>query len=98
MGSWPAVTLNKRAQSRTLLAKGPTQSKDLDKGITPKALTRDQLGLSPVTPHIAEGCRIEPPVSVPKEAQTSRAATAAPEPLEEPPGQSCKFQGLRPCR
>src|SRR2546421_9138459 len=30
--------------------------------------------------------RIEPPVSVPSAAGTSRAATAAPEPLLEPPG------------
>jgi hypothetical protein len=49
------MTCNKRAQSRALLAKGPTQSSDLDKGITPKELTLDQLGFRPVTPHMAEG-------------------------------------------
>jgi hypothetical protein len=62
------MTLSKRAQSRALLAKGPTQSSDLDKGITPYELTLDQLGFRPVTPHMAEGWRIDPPVSVPNDA------------------------------
>ena len=34
----------------------------------------------------AAGCRIEPPVSVPVAAGAMRAATAAAEPPEEPPG------------
>jgi hypothetical protein len=49
------MTFSKRAQSRALLAKGPTQSSDLDRGITPNELTLDQLGFKPVTPHIADG-------------------------------------------
>jgi hypothetical protein len=49
------MTFNNRAQSRAFLAKGPTQSNDLDKVITPNELTLDQLGFKPVTPHIADG-------------------------------------------
>ena len=42
----------------------------------------------PDTPDIAAGCRIEPPVSVPVAAGAMRAATAAAEPPELPPGAS----------
>ena len=40
----------------------------------------------PVMPVIAAGWRMEPPVSVPVAAGHRRAATAADEPPEEPPG------------
>jgi hypothetical protein len=49
----------------------------------------------PVTPQRAAGCRIEPPVSVAVAAGASRAATAAAEPPEEPPGTMAGFHGLR---
>jgi len=49
----------------------------------------------PVTPHIAAGWRIEPPVSVPVATGTRPAATAAAEPPEEPPGIAARSQGLR---
>ena len=42
----------------------------------------------PTTPQSAAGWRIEPPVSVPIAAGQSRAATAAVEPPELPPGTS----------
>jgi hypothetical protein len=41
--------------------------------------------LSPTTPHAAAGSRIEPPVSVPSAPAARPAATAAPEPLLDPP-------------
>ena len=63
--------------------------------MAPARLTRVTVGLRPVTPHIAAGWRSEPPVSVPSEPKTMRAATAAAEPLEEPPGTWSVFQGLR---
>ena len=50
--------------------------------------------MSPVTPHSAAGWRIEPPVSVAVAAGTSRAATAAAEPPEEPPGTRAASQGF----
>src|SRR5829696_10481650 len=42
----------------------------------------------------AAGWRIEPPVSVPVAAGTNRAATAAAEPPDEPPGTSDGLQGF----
>ena len=45
-------------------------------------------------PQHAAGCRIEPPVSVPVVAGTRRAATAAAEPPDEPPGIACVSQGF----
>jgi len=46
-------------------------------------------------PVSAAGWRIEPPVSVPVAAGAMRAATAAAEPPEEPPGTRLVSQGLR---
>jgi hypothetical protein len=51
--------------------------------------------LSPTIPLSAAGCRIDPPVSVPSAPNTIRAATAAAEPPELPPGLSSRFQGFR---
>ena len=60
-------------------------SSDHDSGITPARLTRPYVGLSPTTPQQAAGSRIEPPVSLPSVPRTNPAATAAAEPLDEPP-------------
>src|SRR5271166_295300 len=49
----------------------------------------------PQTPDSDAGWRIEPPVSVPVAAGTSRAATAADEPPELPPATQATFQGFR---
>src|SRR6202453_3663301 len=46
-------------------------------------------------PHQEAGPRIEPPVSVPIAAIARPAATAAPEPEDEPPGSCAVFHGLR---
>src|SRR6266550_1348101 len=46
-------------------------------------------------PHSAAGPRIEPPVSELSAAGTNPAATAAPEPLDEPPVKCSRFHGLR---
>ena len=46
-------------------------------------------------PQNAAGPRIEPPVSEPVAPCTSPAASAAPEPLLEPPGMWSRFHGLR---
>ena len=45
-------------------------------------------------PQSEEGMRIEPPVSVPSAPAQSPAATAAPEPLLDPPGIRSAPQGL----
>src|ERR1700704_3876580 len=46
-------------------------------------------------PFAAAGPRIEPPVSDPSVAGANPAATAAPEPEEEPAGEWSRFHGLR---
>ena len=74
-----------RAQSRTVRVSGPTLSQEKLSGITPLRLTRVCVGFSPTVPHAAAGRRIEPPVSDPSAAKVNRDATAAPDPLEEPP-------------
>ena len=78
----------------TEFAKGPTQSKELDGGYTPFLLTRPKVGFKPKTPQHAAGIRIEPPVSVPRVKSACLAATAAAEPLEDPPGISSGYLGL----
>ena len=49
----------------------------------------------PVMPQKLAGWRIEPPVSVPVAAGSRRAATAAAEPPDEPPGTRAASHGLR---
>src|SRR6185312_10542775 len=49
----------------------------------------------PTVPVTCAGWRIEPPVSVPSASGASKAATAAAEPPEEPPGTLVRSQGLR---
>ena len=46
-------------------------------------------------PEKAAGPRIEPPVSEPSEPTARPAASAVPEPLEDPPGMWSRFHGLR---
>ena len=49
----------------------------------------------PMMPQQVAGLRTEPPVSVPSAAGAMPAASAAPEPLDEPPGCRSRFHGLR---
>lgn len=63
--------------------------------MVPNRLTRVWVPFMPNTPHMAAGMRMEPPVSEPSAPNTTRAAVAAPEPLEEPPVMWSGFQGLR---
>src|SRR5580704_1772113 len=46
------------------------------------------------TPHIAPGCRIDPPVSVPSDATANPAATAAADPPLDPPGMRSVASGF----
>src|SRR5688572_29264664 len=61
----------------------------------PRRLTRQYVGLSPTIPQHAAGLRIDPPVSVPVAPGQRNAATAAPEPPLEPPGERSRAHGLR---
>src|SRR6202022_731676 len=56
--------------------------------------TRPYVGFSPTQPHSAAGCLIEPPVSDPRAAKASSAATAAAEPPLDPPGVHVVSQGF----
>ena len=62
----------------------------------PCRLTRPKVGRSPDTPQLVDGPMIDPHVSVPIANGTSPAATADPEPLEEPPLHVPGSHGLRP--
>jgi DNA-binding transcriptional LysR family regulator len=57
--------------------------------------SRPKVGLRPKTPHSDAGTRIEPLVSEPSVSATCPAATAAPEPPEEPPAMRDGSCGLR---
>src|SRR2546422_3599143 len=94
-GSNPAMTCRTMAQSSTQRASGPQWSKVYELGRTPPRPTRPKVGIRPDTPHSEAGPRIEPPVSEPSAIGTSPAATAAPEPLEDPPVKRAKSHGLR---
>src|SRR5262247_4130353 len=61
----------------------------------PQREQRPYVGLMPTVPVSAAGWRIEPPVSVAVAPRQSRAATAADEPPDEPPGTSAVFDPLR---
>src|ERR1051325_1311295 len=58
-------------------------------------LTRPYVGFNPTMPQQAAGPRIEPPVSVPVAPGQRNAATAAPEPPLDPPGERSSAHGLR---
>ena len=63
--------------------------------MTPARLTSPNVGMRPTTPQSDAGPRIDPPVSEPSATGTRPAATAAPEPVEEPPVKCARFHGLR---
>jgi hypothetical protein len=53
--------------------------------MAPARLIRPTVVFKPVTPQKCAGILIEPPVSEPNAAKVSRAATAAPDPDDDPP-------------
>src|SRR5262245_45447653 len=63
--------------------------------MTPPTGTRPCDPLNPTTPQYAAGRRIEPTVCEPSASGAIRAATAAAEPAEEPPGVWLRFHGFR---
>src|SRR2546421_4419413 len=93
-GSGPAIAATISAQSSAVRASGPTVSSVNESGIALARLTRPLVGFSPVTPQKCAGMRIDPPVSEPSAAGMSRAATAEPDPDDEPPVMCVGFHGL----
>ena len=66
-------------------------------GMTPLLETKPSVGFSPTIPHVADGQRIEPSVSVPTAIAARLAAIAAPEPELEPHGFLSKIYGFFVC-
>jgi hypothetical protein len=64
-------------------------------GFTPVSGVHPKVGFSPTTPQKEAGRMTEPAVCVPIAAGTMRAATAAADPLDEPPGVREGSRGLR---
>ena len=73
---------------------GPAWSSDGASGRTPSSGTSPCSPLSPTIPQNADGRRIDPTVCVPIATGTWRAATAAADPDEEPPGVCAIDHGL----
>ena len=91
----PERRLSASAASPTVFEKIPSVSRESDTGFTPVRLMLPKLGFRPTTPQNAAGRIIEPPVCVPIASGTMRSATAAAEPLEDPPGVCAGLCGLR---
>src|SRR5262249_29570213 len=84
-----------RAASKTVRAIGPGVSSEEANATKPYRDEPPYVGFTPTSPHMAAGCRMDPPVSVPMASGTSHAATAAAEPPDDPPGTLARFHGLR---
>src|SRR5712691_22345 len=72
--------------SSTERAIAPTVSRLSVLTCMPAGGKRPRLGLNPTTPQYAAGRMTEPPVCVPIASGTMKSATAAAEPLDDPPG------------
>src|ERR1700759_3535860 len=82
------------ATSSTRRANGPQESRSATDGMIPVRETRPSVGFRPTRPHQAAGMRTEPPESVPSAPKHMRVATAAAEPLDEPPVTRSGAHGL----
>ena len=89
-----ASTSRRRATSSTVRAIGPGLSWLTLIGTTPRVGTAPTVGLMPATPLSEAGQVIDPSVSVPIDKGARPAATAAPEPEDEPPGLRSNAHGL----
>src|SRR5205807_851067 len=94
-GSGPPMICRMIARSRTQAAMGPGWSMEAARGTTPSVLTRPYVGLHPAMPQYDAGRVIEPPVCEPSAPRHMPQASAAAEPLLEPPGVRSRFHGLR---
>src|SRR5687768_15771083 len=93
----PTIASSNVTASATVRHIGPAVSCECAIGITPERETKPRVGLMPTMPLIDDGQRIEPSVSVPIATAAKLAATAAPEPDDEPHGLRSKIYGLRVC-
>ncbi|KAG0732588.1 hypothetical protein G6F50_017681 [Rhizopus delemar] len=80
------MTEAKSATSGTDRAKPPTVSRDSARLFTPARGTAPNVGLKPTMPQYEAGRMMEPAVCEPSAKGTMSSATAAADPLDEPPG------------
>src|ERR1700723_2384881 len=93
-GSAPAIKPRSTAHSSAGRPPGPRVAGDCDTAIAPARLTRPTVVFNPVPPQKCAGIRMEPPVSEPSAANVNRAATAEPDPDDEPPVTWPNLKGL----
>jgi len=91
----PAITWYNNEASATVRARGPTWSSVQLSGTIPSQGSSPLVGFNPTQPQMAAGMRIDPPVSVPIDAQPMPAATAAADPPLEPPADRVVSHGFR---
>src|SRR5262245_57541380 len=84
------------AQSSAVWQIGPSLSIVQLRAMAPCRLTRPYVGRSPGRPRNPDGARMEPAVRDPMARGTRPAATAAPEPLDDPPHHDFLSHGFRP--
>src|SRR3989441_12049736 len=94
--SGPAIASSTVAQSSAVRAIGPSLSSVHESAIAPLRETRPYVGRRPVIPQYADGVPMDPEVSEPIANGTSPPATAAADPLDDPPDQRSVFHSLRP--
>ncbi|MCY1300953.1 hypothetical protein D9M70_505410 [compost metagenome] len=88
IGCSPAITASAIAQSATVPASGPSESRLGDSGKAPSSGMRRAVGLKPTMPFNAAGMRTEPPVSEPMAMSQVPSAAETPAPEDDPPGMS----------
>ena len=79
---------------RLLTVPPPPPSRHIPK-IIPTYTIRSAVGFRPYTPHIWQGMRMLPPISVPIPMTDPPPPISAPSPPEDPPGARFKLWGLR---
>src|SRR4029079_8482817 len=87
LASGPATDSSTSEQSAAVRAIGPILSSVHESAIAPWREISPYVGRRPVTPQYADGVPIDPEVSLPSAKGTMPPATAAPDPLDEPPDQ-----------
>ena len=92
-GSWRASTSSAAAVSPTVRVSTPLMPNPSTS--TTALLTRPRVGFRPTRPLHDAGTRIDPPPSAACAMGAIPAATAMPEPPEDPPGVRSGFHGLR---
>jgi hypothetical protein len=91
-GSAAAVSRTVRVRTNSSIQACATELTALISG---PGETRPRVGLRATSPHSAAGMRRDPPPSLPWASGTRPAATAAADPLLDPPVAWSVFQGLR---